>query len=71
MDDLISKVALSVLEYGFPGVVILVLGMVVRALWARGNQMQDQVLELGIKSAAALEANTAALRALTDNLNNK
>lgn len=71
MDDLISKVALSVLEYGFPGVVILVLGMVVRALWARGNQMQDQVLELGIKSAAAIEANTAALRSLTDNLNNK
>lgn len=71
MDDLISKVALSVLEYGFPGVVILVLGMVVRALWARGNQIQDQVLELGIKSAAAIEANTAALRSLTDNLNNK
>lgn len=69
MDDMLSKMATSILEYGFPGVVILALGMVVRALWLRGNQMQDQMFDIGVKSAAAIEANTAALRSLTDNLN--
>lgn len=64
--DISAQLAKSVLEYGFPGVVIIVLALVIRALWQDNKELRTSLFETGVTSAKAIEANTASLNRMSD-----
>ncbi len=66
--DVITQLVSVVLSLGLPGVIIIALAYQVKVLRSDNNALQKQVFEIGVKNAQALEASTAALTRLTDNL---
>lgn len=66
--DAISQLISVVLDLGLPGVIIVSLSLVIKALHSDNKELRQQVFEIGVKNAQALEASTAALTRLTDNL---
>lgn len=66
--DVITKLIEVVLSLGFPGVVIVVFALTIRGLWDDNKTLRQQLFDLAVKNAAAVEANTAALNRISDNL---
>lgn len=66
--DVITKLIEVVLSLGFPGVVLVVFALTIRGLWDDNKSLRQQLFDLAVKNAAAVEANTAALNRISDNL---
>lgn len=66
--DVISQIVGALLPMGLPGVIIIGLTWTVRGLWQTNQEMSKQLLDFAVKSAATMEANTAALNRISDNL---
>jgi hypothetical protein len=64
--DATGKLLDTVLALGLPGVIIIVLAIVVRALWLDNKELHKSLNEVSVKSVQALEQNTAALTRLSD-----
>lgn len=66
--DALTQLISVVLDLGLPGVIIISLAWVIKALHTDNKELRQQVFDIGIKNAQALEASTSALTRLTDNL---
>lgn len=66
--DVITKLIEVVLSLGFPGVVLVVFALTIRGLWDDNKSLRQQLFDLAVKNVAAVEANTAALNRISDNL---
>lgn len=66
--DVVTQLVSVVLNLGLPGVIIVALVWTIRGLYQENTALRQQVFDIGILNAKALEANTAALTRLTDNL---
>lgn len=66
--DVVSQLVSVVLSLGLPGVIIVAMGWVIRGLDQDNKALRQQVFDIGVLNGKALEANTAALTRLSDNL---
>lgn len=66
--DVLTRLFEVVLSLGFPGVVLVVLALTIRGLWDDNKTLRQQLFDLAVKNAASVEANTAALNRISDNL---
>lgn len=66
--DVATQLISVLLPLGLPGVIMIVLALTIRGLWQDNKELRQQMFELAIKSSATMEANTAALNRISDNL---